>query len=60
MRGDGTRLMRAGNAVYVEQAGGYWSGWGGAGDMQDGSWMVLEDDTRGARWWPVTQGTAAG
>ena len=53
MRGDGTRPIRAGDAVYVEQASGFWSSWGGASDMQDGSWTVLEDDTRRARWWPV-------
>ena len=53
-RGNGARPMRAGDAVYAEQAGGFWSSWGSAGDMQDGSWTVLEDNTRGARWWPAT------
>ena len=32
-RGDSARLMRVGNMVYAEQAGGFWSSWGSASDM---------------------------
>ena len=54
------RPIRAGNMVYMEQVSVFWSGWGNASDTLDGSWMVLEVNTRGVRWWPATQGMAAG
>ena len=61
-RGDDTRPLSAGDAVYAEPliqgTSGFRSGWGGASDAVDGSWTVLGDDTREARQWPTTRGTA--
>ena len=56
--------MRMGNEVCVDplkqRLSGIEGSWGDAGDTWDGSWMVLEDDMRGARQWPATQGMATG